>query len=503
MCFARLPAPGEERGWLNDRYDQWQASGQRWDAYFRAWADGEGLHSGEDILSALQARFETRELSYGAYFFPDLSETSEAGELAAIDAGEIQANRIQYHGSRQNRERRPVDLGRARSSRGKPVLDGGEHALPVSLIGEPGIEGPVPGTPEFAQMLSDYESATQAMAADGALWTAARCSRRLRPPRCGSGTGGRWSPTARSRSSGADRRLLRAGVRRPGRGAAAGRDHPGGPLRGDRGAPLDGAAGPGVTSQAEVVFRREWGRAVAVVTRLTGDLGLAEDAVQEAFASAVHRWTGGLLPSASVWIGRPPAAKNHAMDRLRREAPAIRQGAGRDADAQPTRPRSPAGPDRRRPAPAHLCLLPPGAGPRHPRRAATLRTLCGLSTAEIAEVVPCQRGDPGAAAGAGQAEDTRRGHTVPHPGRRRSAGPDRRRAAGGVPWFSPRDIRPALVRGCPRRAVRRGGPAGAAAGRAVPGRPRGARTARAAAAHRRPALRPGRGPARAARGAGP
>ena len=37
------------------------------------------------------------------------------------------------------------------------------------LIGEPGIEGPVPGTPEFAQMLSDYESATRAMAGDGAL----------------------------------------------------------------------------------------------------------------------------------------------------------------------------------------------------------------------------------------------------------------------------------------------------------------------------------------------
>src|SRR2546430_2643153 len=37
------------------------------------------------------------------------------------------------------------------------------------LIGEPGIEGPVPGTPEFMQMLSEYESATQAMAADGVL----------------------------------------------------------------------------------------------------------------------------------------------------------------------------------------------------------------------------------------------------------------------------------------------------------------------------------------------
>ena len=37
------------------------------------------------------------------------------------------------------------------------------------LIGEPDIEAPVPGTPEFAQMLSDFESATRAMAADGAL----------------------------------------------------------------------------------------------------------------------------------------------------------------------------------------------------------------------------------------------------------------------------------------------------------------------------------------------
>jgi SAM-dependent methyltransferase len=100
-CFARLPGPGEERGWLNDRYEQWQASGQSWDAYFRSWADGEGLHPGEDILRALQARFETRELSYGAYFFPDLGGTSEAGELAAIEAGQILANRIQYHGRRR------------------------------------------------------------------------------------------------------------------------------------------------------------------------------------------------------------------------------------------------------------------------------------------------------------------------------------------------------------------------------------------------------------------
>jgi len=37
------------------------------------------------------------------------------------------------------------------------------------LVGEPGIEGPAPGTPEFMQMLSDYGSATQAMADSGVL----------------------------------------------------------------------------------------------------------------------------------------------------------------------------------------------------------------------------------------------------------------------------------------------------------------------------------------------
>jgi SAM-dependent methyltransferase len=100
-CFARLPGPGEDRGWLNDRYEQWQASGQPWGAYCRSWADGEGLHPGGDILRELQARFDTGELSYGAYFFPDLHDTSEADEDAAIDAGQIRANRIQWHGRRR------------------------------------------------------------------------------------------------------------------------------------------------------------------------------------------------------------------------------------------------------------------------------------------------------------------------------------------------------------------------------------------------------------------
>jgi len=74
-----------------------------------------------------------------------------------------------------------------------------------------------------------------------------------------------------------------------------------------------------VSPQVEQVFRQEWGRAVAVLTRLTGDLGLAEDAVQEAFTMAVGRWASGPLPSDPAgWL--IAVAKNHAVDRIRRES---------------------------------------------------------------------------------------------------------------------------------------------------------------------------------------
>jgi RNA polymerase sigma-70 factor (ECF subfamily) len=76
-----------------------------------------------------------------------------------------------------------------------------------------------------------------------------------------------------------------------------------------------------VTSAAEIerVFRAEHGRAVAVLTRVFGDLDVAEDAVQDAFAEAVRRWPRrGLPPSPAGWI--ITTARNRAIDRLRREA---------------------------------------------------------------------------------------------------------------------------------------------------------------------------------------
>lgn len=66
------------------------------------------------------------------------------------------------------------------------------------------------------------------------------------------------------------------------------------------------------------VFRAEHGRAVAVLVRAFGDIDLAQDAVQEAFAAAVQRWpTTGLPPSPAGWI--ITTARRRAIDRLRRE----------------------------------------------------------------------------------------------------------------------------------------------------------------------------------------
>jgi RNA polymerase sigma-70 factor, ECF subfamily len=67
------------------------------------------------------------------------------------------------------------------------------------------------------------------------------------------------------------------------------------------------------------VFRQEYGRAVAVLVRAFGDIDAAEEAVQDAFTTAVQRWpTTGLPPSPAGWI--ITTARNRAIDRRRREA---------------------------------------------------------------------------------------------------------------------------------------------------------------------------------------
>jgi RNA polymerase sigma-70 factor, ECF subfamily len=72
-------------------------------------------------------------------------------------------------------------------------------------------------------------------------------------------------------------------------------------------------------SEITRVFREEYGRAVAVLVRVFGDIDVAEEAVQDAFTAAVERWPStGLPPSPAGWI--ITTARNRAIDRLRREA---------------------------------------------------------------------------------------------------------------------------------------------------------------------------------------
>jgi RNA polymerase sigma-70 factor (ECF subfamily) len=73
-----------------------------------------------------------------------------------------------------------------------------------------------------------------------------------------------------------------------------------------------------LTDDVARVFRDEWGRAVALLVRATGDVDLAEDAVQDAFATAVERWPRDGVPANPLgWI--VATARNRAIDRLRRE----------------------------------------------------------------------------------------------------------------------------------------------------------------------------------------
>jgi RNA polymerase sigma-70 factor, ECF subfamily len=67
------------------------------------------------------------------------------------------------------------------------------------------------------------------------------------------------------------------------------------------------------------IFREESGRSLAGLIRVFGDIDLAEDAVQEAFAVALRKWpSGGVPPNPGGWI--TTTARNHALDRLRRES---------------------------------------------------------------------------------------------------------------------------------------------------------------------------------------
>jgi RNA polymerase sigma-70 factor, ECF subfamily len=78
-------------------------------------------------------------------------------------------------------------------------------------------------------------------------------------------------------------------------------------------------AQPTPVARVEQTFRLEFGRAVATLIRLFGDIDLAEEAVQQAFVVALERWpVTGVPPNPGGWI--VTTARNKAIDRLRRES---------------------------------------------------------------------------------------------------------------------------------------------------------------------------------------
>jgi len=73
------------------------------------------------------------------------------------------------------------------------------------------------------------------------------------------------------------------------------------------------------TTQIERIFRSEYGRAVAVLTRVFRNIDIAQEAVQDAFIAALERWpSAGIPPSPAGWI--ITTARNRVIDRLRRDA---------------------------------------------------------------------------------------------------------------------------------------------------------------------------------------
>ncbi|MEU0515708.1 sigma-70 family RNA polymerase sigma factor [Amycolatopsis sp. NPDC006125] len=136
-----------------------------------------------------------------------------------------------------------------------------------------------------------------------------------------------------------------------------------------------------MTDEIARVFREEYGRAVAVLVRVFGDIDIAEEAVQDAFATAVRRWPeDGVPPSPAGWI--ITTARNRAVDRLRREATRDdRQAHAALLHARNDPVEEGAVPDERLRLIFTCChpALAPAA-----RVALTLRLLGGLTTAEIA-----------------------------------------------------------------------------------------------------------------------
>ncbi|GAB3744783.1 sigma-70 family RNA polymerase sigma factor [Amycolatopsis oliviviridis] len=129
-------------------------------------------------------------------------------------------------------------------------------------------------------------------------------------------------------------------------------------------------------------FREESGQVIATLIRVTGDWDLAEECAQEAFALALRTWPrDGVPEKPGAWL--TTTARNRATDRIRREAVGaakLREAAELTAAAEPEWDESGVHDDRLRLI--FTCCHP--ALPMEGQVALALRTLAGLTTAEIA-----------------------------------------------------------------------------------------------------------------------
>src|SRR6059036_3466746 len=129
------------------------------------------------------------------------------------------------------------------------------------------------------------------------------------------------------------------------------------------------------------IFRTEYGRILATLIRVLGDFDVAEEALQEAFEAALEQWPAAGLPANPVaWlIG---TARHKAIDRLRRRTRLAQKQAeiARHIELSTAEEEAPVPEDRLRLI--FTCCHPALA--TEAQVALTLRTLCGLSTEEIA-----------------------------------------------------------------------------------------------------------------------
>jgi RNA polymerase sigma-70 factor (ECF subfamily) len=146
-----------------------------------------------------------------------------------------------------------------------------------------------------------------------------------------------------------------------------------------------GAADGDVGGAVAEAFRQEWGRVVAALIGMTGDWDLAEECAQDAFAQALKTWPRDGVPRRpGAWL--TTVARNRALDRLRRgaaEAARLREA----ATLSPPEGPGLAGDDDSGIPDDRLRLMFTCCHPAlslEARVALTLRTLAGLTTAEIA-----------------------------------------------------------------------------------------------------------------------